>query len=129
MINSISFVVNLHIYPYKVLFAFNQTDEDVYSQLRKLRVGKKEIGDSHIIDKSSGIAVTYTTSQRALIRMNKMPKENYYKGTLAHEIDHVANDILNAIGMYRTNASEEAYTYLIGYITSQAYAKLRGAHK
>lgn len=128
-VSSISFVVDLHIYPYKILFCFNQSDEQVLSELRRLKVSKREAGDTYKLDKSSGLAIVYKEASRALVRLAKVPSQNYHKGTLAHEIDHIGTDILNALGMYRTNASDEAYTYLNGYITYQAYAKLKGAYK
>lgn len=38
-------------------------------------------------------------------------------GTLAHEAFHVTYDILKRVGIPLSNDSEEAYSYLIGYIT------------
>ncbi len=40
-------------------------------------------------------------------------------GTIAHEVDHIVHDLLKAIGMKRTKASEEAYSYLQEYIVTQ----------
>lgn len=40
-------------------------------------------------------------------------------GTLSHEIFHIAFMILDNMGISYSNKSDEAYAYLIGYITEQ----------
>lgn len=41
--------------------------------------------------------------------------------TVAHEIFHCAVALLNHLGMSISNDSEEAYAYLIGYMTKEIY--------
>lgn len=41
------------------------------------------------------------------------------KGTLAHEIFHIACYIMKKIGISLCNESNEAYAYLIGFITNK----------
>ena len=48
-----------------------------------------------------------------------------YEDDIAHEIFHVANKILYSRGVYH-EADAEAWAYLIGYITKEFYAMLRG---
>lgn len=50
-----------------------------------------------------------------------MPKSVTDYGTLAHEIFHAVTFILTRIGMSLTNESDEAYAYLIGYLTKEIY--------
>lgn len=122
---SLIFTLNLHIYPFKIVFAFGASDDNVYLALKNNKVSDAELGESYVLGNSSGLTVFYKKAQRGLIRVKHIPDESYYKGTLAHEVDHLVNDILKTIGMKRTASSEEAYTYLTGYITYKVYQKLK----
>lgn len=46
-----------------------------------------------------------------------------HMGTLAHEIFHAADLILREKGLRLDDSSDEAWAYLIGYITKQFYSK------
>ncbi len=123
----ISFIINLHIYPYAVIVSIGQQDKTVYNILKKWNVPEKEMlkDKGYIIANAEANAVVYKSASVALIRLSKHPNTAYLQGILSHEIDHVVNDILRGVGMYRTNASEEAYTHLTAYITEQVYLKLK----
>lgn len=41
------------------------------------------------------------------------------KGTIAHEIFHIAYYIMERVGISLCHESDEAYAYLIGYITNK----------
>lgn len=47
------------------------------------------------------------------------PKSNY--GVVAHEAFHATSRILDVIGLQLTDSSEEAYTYLLGYIVDKCH--------
>lgn len=51
--------------------------------------------------------------------MPDYPNNSKEKGTLAHEIYHAACEIMNKIDVPPNTDNEEAYAYLIGYITSK----------
>jgi hypothetical protein len=44
---------------------------------------------------------------------------------LAHEIFHCAAGILDRAGVSHTDESEEAYAYLIGWLTRKIYSKIQ----
>lgn len=50
---------------------------------------------------------------------------NEDKGTMAHEIFHIAYFIMEKVGIGLCHKSDEAYTYLIGYITSKIEEELK----
>jgi len=124
--NGIFFDVDLHIYPYKIHFSFSQNDSDFIDSLRDCRIRKKDIlAHEYKLDGADAITIHYEDYHKCVIRCKRIPKTPNSKGDLSHEIDHAVKKILNKLGLYRTNASEEAFTYLTGYITTQAYTKLR----
>lgn len=54
-----------------------------------------------------------------ILWMPSIPKTHKEKGTLAHEIYHATCEIMNKIDVPPCPDNEEAYAYLIGYITSK----------
>ena len=64
-------------------------------------------------------------SGQSLIRIKGKPKTPEEFGTLQHEIFHIAASLLWRIGMkLKVKSSDEAYAYLIGYLTTEIYKKI-----
>jgi len=130
MISSASFKIDLHIYPYTVLCSFGQGEADFIQFLRGHKIKKSVISElDYSLEHAEARAIHYKDYLTCVIRTRRVPKTPEQKGDLAHEIDHISTTILNSLGLYRTNASEEAYTYLAGYITSQVYLNLKECRK
>lgn len=58
-------------------------------------------------------------SGQIVLWMPHPPTTPYEKGTLQHEIFHAANSLMEKVGISLTLASDEAYAYLIGYISTK----------
>ena len=64
--------------------------------------------------------VTYTNIPFGVIVLNKFtPSIPRKLGTLSHEIFHYITDLLKYKGMSLSEDSEEAYAYLVSYITEE----------
>lgn len=75
-------------------------------------------------DTVRGRACMFTGNQ-SLIRLRHYPKSPRCFGELAHEIFHVVEFILTKTGMkLKYGVSDEAYAYLIQFITTEIYKKL-----
>lgn len=61
--------------------------------------------------------------------MPKEPEKPQEYATLAHEIFHAAFGIMNEIGASPSNDSEEAYAYMVSYLTKEIYASLNDSHR
>lgn len=122
------FKINLHIYPYVVLVCIAKSDKTTHNLLKRWNVPEEEMekDKGYVMSSSSeAYAVVYKSASVALLRLSRYPDSAYLQGILSHEIDHAVHDILKGVGMYRTNASEEAYTHLTAFITEQIYQKLK----
>lgn len=125
----IVFVILHNIYPYDVLVSLGQTDEQFrqtiinYQGKSVLKKIEEENKESLKID---GQGKAYTGEECIpFIRLKNYPFSLRDHGTLAHEIFHIAYFILNKSGMPLTEDSEEAYAYLIDYLTKIIYSKIK----
>ena len=122
-----NFVIPLNIYPFDVMVSFGQTDEELLKNLSKCltieQIKNKELWSDNEKD---GRTVIFSSGQ-TLIRMPKIPKSAKEYGTLQHEIFHATEFVLSRIGMTLCDKSDEAYAYLIGYLTSEIYKRIKAS--
>jgi hypothetical protein len=102
------------------MVSIGQSDEQLKKSLKPYGI---EWSDSM---KCSGMgrSVMLDTNQ-SLIRLYNYPENNLDMGTLQHEIFHCVTFIMDRIGMkFKLMQSDEAYAYLIGYLTKEIYDRL-----
>lgn len=117
---SLNFIIPLVVYPFDVMVSFCQSDQDLTKSLN--RNGWK--WDDLLKLKGDGKFVLFPEFNGTVIRMRHYPDNPDRKGTLAHEVFHAVTYILDLIGMdFKINSSDEAYSYLTGYITKEIYKK------
>lgn len=116
-----NFIVDLEVYPFHIMFSFGESDKKLFKLLKKLGIKKKEY--KLMVMDSQGKYMMFT-GKSSIIRMPKKPKTPEQLGTLQHEILHATIEIMRTVGMPLSETSEEAYTYLQGYITKKVWEKL-----
>lgn len=116
----LNFIVPLIIYPFDIMVSMGQSDEELKQTL-------SEVGSSWD-DKMSIVGVarfSMNEHNQSVIRLPKIPSTNNELGILQHEIFHCVTYILDRIGIKLVlGKSDEAYSYLIGYLTEQIYEVL-----
>lgn len=73
------------------------------------------------IDYAHQFHVGYNDKETFLIGFNLSNKIKINHGSIAHEILHAASDLLRRRGLKLSEKSEEAYTYLVGWMTNIVY--------
>lgn len=123
---SINFIVPLVVYPFDVMVSVNQDND----QLGKVLDTMSSLTEEDIracgysSQYSAGKAVMFSTNA-SIIRLRKLPETSEEYGTLAHEIFHIVTFVMDRIGMkLAIEVSDEAYSYLIGYLTTEIYKGL-----
>ena len=113
-------IISVDIYSTDILVHFGNYDslkaelvarfglEDALSILGGMRVDNNILGRTVLL--SAGNIVLW---------LPNAPKTSKEKGTLAHEIYHAACEIMSKIDVSPSPNNEEAYAYLIGFITSK----------
>lgn len=120
MTKKANFIIPLVIYPFDVMVSLGETDEQLKKSLKKTSID----WDDLMICR--GVGRTFMDdSGRGIIRLKSYPHTCEDYGVLQHEIFHYVTFIMDKIGMKLNLCdSDEAYSYLIGYLTTQIYLKI-----
>lgn len=113
-----NFKIPLVIYPYNVLFYFGE-DLKGFCKTKKIEYKWKEVDDQ-----TEGLTL-FTDSDIVIISMDYVPTDSHGYSVLQHEIFHAVSFTLRSVGINLTEDTEEAYAYLIDYLTKQCYTKLK----
>ena len=127
MSKSINKLIPLHIYPFDVMVSINQTDKQFEKVLNKYGIYSEEDGGIFSLSQSQyrvGRTVMFSNDQTAM-RLNYYPSTAKDFGLVQHEIFHCVEFILGSVGMNLTADSDEAYAYLIQFITEKIYELLK----
>lgn len=122
----INFIIPLVVYPFDVIVSFGQTNEEVEAHFAKDNLTGDDISLATITSITvKGRTVMFSTNQ-TLIRCTEIPKTPKEYGNLQHEIFHAVTFIMERIGMKLVlMKSDEAYAYLIGYLTTEIYKRIK----
>lgn len=121
---ALNFIVPLVVYPFDVMVSVDQSDEAF----------KKSIGryDIHLSDKGFKMNpkqtafFIITSTNQSIIRIRRNVNRYELMGFIAHEIFHAVTFIMQRVGMkLKLLSSDEAYSYLVGYLTEQIFRKLK----
>lgn len=121
---ALNFIVPLVVYPFDVMVSIGQNDDQLGAVLDKLNLSNEDIKNCQYEKEGcKGRAVMFEGGG-SFIRIRKLPTTPNEFATLAHEIFHVAVFVMDRIGMkLDIMVSDEAYAYLISYLTEEIYKK------
>lgn len=123
------FRLNLGIYPFDIIFSFGNTNQEIAELLERYEIADSDIELAMMDDDMIGRTVMFETNQ-TIIRMKSLPLTPKEYGTLFHEIFHAVTFIMDTIGMkLKVRVSDEAYAYLIDFITTQCLSHIENAAK
>lgn len=129
MIKPQQFEIRIGVYQRSILVCINEPDHEVKRILVESDYDDELADDvaeyQHKIAGTKAGAYSWIFDDRSCF-MRFWPKEinPEFHDQVAHEIAHCAFAILDYVGIKLGSKSEEAYTYLIGYITREFYEKL-----
>lgn len=114
------FIIDCAVYPMDVLVLIGEDNEQVKKYLKKDEY--QYLLDNPLV--GNGRAIYYSNG-KCLLQLKYYPDTYFWKGVLAHEIFHCVTHILGTVGMKHSSKTEEAYAYLIQYLTEKIYTKLK----
>ncbi|HQV54299.1 MAG TPA: hypothetical protein PLX17_02240 [Chitinophagaceae bacterium] len=126
MKKKLNFIIPLVIYPFDVMVSFGETNEEIDKHFKKYNLSADDISMATITSKTvQGRTVMFSTNQ-TLIRLVKFTGTPKDYGNLQHEIFHAVTFVMDRIGMKLVvEESDEAYSYLIDYLTVEIYKKIK----
>lgn len=107
------------VYPFDLMFSFGQTDDELKVSLKRYGIKWQDI-----LKLDCPAMYIRLDRNQPVIRMGNYPITVTDYGVLQHEIFHAVDQILRYVGINLTNDSDEAYAYLIEYITREIYKKI-----
>ena len=117
-----NFIVELGLFPFQIMFSFDESNERLKSRLKKcgLEYNSKMDIEKHC----KGITIFDDENYTTLIRMPNLVVSPTDYGTLSHEIYHSVCFILRASGVELCDSTEEVFAYCISDITQKVIAKI-----
>jgi hypothetical protein len=124
-----NFIISLQIYPYDIWFSIGESNAKFVTSLAD------RLTDEQLIDLKDDIISTWRPTLRGrtyhsliggqtIIRLPKRPRTAVELGTLSHEIFHACEFICRRIGLQLNEGSDEAYAYMIGYVTEKFWERM-----
>ena len=126
MNDTLKLLIPLVIYPFDIMVMMGYSDEEVRHELSQYEGISEE-------DINLAMFKTYTTKGRAVmfetnqtfLRIREIPETPLDYGFLQHEIFHAVTFVMHTIGMkLKIDYSDEAYAYLVGYLTEKIYEEI-----
>lgn len=121
-----TFEIDVDIYNYSFLVCIGPSNKsiDFINDTHNLP-NLKEVGyDVKDLDDFGGGVFT-EDNKYTILWLPSIPKTSIQLSDLAHEIFHVVCQIMNRVSIPLTISSEEAYCYLIGYITKEFWRNVK----
>lgn len=113
------------MYPFDVMFSIGETDRQLKDNLERYGIADDEF-DYHNMPRYTTASTFHNNdTHRTLVRMKSVPRLNKELGHLSHEIFHAVDMILRDIQVTLSSDSDEAYAYLIDYVTVQFWNNIK----
>lgn len=106
------------IYPFDLIVFFGGTYTEIEVYLKDVLPEYIHTEINTLDRNSSGRTVMFSSGQ-TVIKLKNKPTH----GVIAHEIFHAVEFLFNRLGSKLTLSSDEAYAYMIEYITNEIYKK------
>jgi hypothetical protein len=120
-LNPSIFTIELPIYNIDLIVSFYNTRENVVKYVKKYWSFPDP--DKIVVDAGGAWGVTSYLSYGGPILLRVECATDVVK-TISHEVVHVVAYIMRSRGIEYTEASEEAFAYLTGHITSEIYKQI-----
>lgn len=120
------FEIDLEVYPYIVNVSIGQKDKELFKSLKNSGVKvKKQHKSVFDLGTGAGLFISSDDCKYLVIRLPGLPESPTEYGTLSHEVLHTVTKVMKWAGLKLSSSSEEAYTYLQGYITRKILEKIK----
>jgi predicted membrane channel-forming protein YqfA (hemolysin III family) len=116
-------IIDCGVYPFEIMIFFGDKKKEIIKELKKY-LCKSDITYFKTVNLFAGKSIMFSSGQ-TLLYVNRIPENPNDYATLQHEIFHCACFVLERVGINYSNETDEAYAYLIEYLTKQIYTLLK----
>lgn len=124
------FVVHVDVYNVDIIFFIDKNENEIKKTLKKLSgIRYKNFNENHLDNwdkdiKNLGRMCSFMGGFVVMMKPKECKGFRMFTSTLVHELSHVTHYLLRDRGMELSNETEEAYTYLIEFLTREVLMKL-----
>lgn len=119
------FVLEGSVWPYDIIFSFGMGKEEMIKRCKEKFENPFTKEDIELLNLSGRGFCLMLENNGVIVWLEKYPASPEWFGHLAHEIFHATHTILNKAGIRLSEDSDESFAYLIDWITSNVYSKLK----
>lgn len=103
------------------MVSVGETDKNLGKALKNWGA---EFSPSFILENgTAGRCITHLEKKKVVIRMPSVPVTPEGHGVLGHEIFHAVFSLMEFAGIKLSAKSEEAFAYMVSYLTMEIYRK------
>ncbi len=122
----INFIVPLQVYPFDVMVSYDQTDKQLRKSLKKYKIHNNAFKPVFNTQETDVAMFCINNYNQSIIRIKKCEDKYTLISYLNHELLHAVTVILDRMGFkLEILVSDEAYAYLMGYLSKEIYSKLK----
>src|SRR5687767_8720618 len=118
-----NFTIHPKIYPMPLEVFIKSSKKEMTKVYKKWKIDPTLVDDVDLKG-ADGKFIMYSNNV-SVLRIPWKPKTPWQISCLQHEILHYVCEVMRRIGIPLSETSEEAYTYLQGYITKKIMEKLK----
>lgn len=117
------FTIPLVIYPCSLMVAVGMDDKTLKKKLAS-RISEEDF-DTHLkYDLPIRARTAFLGDNTSIITFKTWNGSSEHYGIMQHELFHVVDFTLSAMGLTLSESSNEAYAYLMGYLSEKVHEKL-----
>lgn len=121
-----NFIIDCCIYPFEVMVSIDQTDDELFTSLKPFGYSKADYTEVWDMSDTTEGKCIITASNHTIIRLRSTKDKYRFIGNISHEVFHAVTFIMWKLGMkLELETSDEAYSYLIGYLTEKILKELK----
>lgn len=120
------FIIPLVVYPFDVMVSIDEPDHILLKRLIKYGNTQEECSELLNMRETSQGRTVMLPSNQTVIRLKTQLKKYDMISTMNHEVFHATTFIMHTIGVrFELFKSDEAYAYLIGYLTREISKRIK----
>lgn len=115
-------LIDCVLYPYEIFVCVEATQEEVLMKIKKNTLFKLDEEIKKLLELEydvSGRHISIEGTRTHIILLRYPLTTSKGIATLSHEVFHTVYSIMSTVGIPLTEESEEAYAYLITYVTNE----------
>ncbi|WP_080057182.1 hypothetical protein [Spirosoma aerolatum] len=120
-----NFIISYGVYPFDLMVSIGEDTETVKKRLSKTNLSRLDIEQTDVYEIVGKGRTVMFSNGATLLRLPHLPETPFEFGVLSHEIFHCVHFLFEKIGIKLSMDSDEAFAYMVGYITSEIFHRAK----